>query len=127
MKKILVIILMFCAVTVNAEKLKWDAVASTPDCTIAGYIVYWGTSEGVYDKNLNVGNVTTALDIDNTLNLFPGTLYYFVVAAYSSINVIGPYSNMISYTYVIGDLPTDNVGDTVIYTPGPTNITIIVE
>ena len=67
----------------GAVEVSWRA---SPSRDIMGYLVYYGTASGEYFGQLSpvdVGN-TTSLRIDNLNN---GTLYYFTVAAYNSLDV----------------------------------------
>lgn len=65
--------------------LQWDA---STDVDISGYKVYYGSSSGVYQKILDVGNATsTTLE-----SLAPGN-WCFAVTAYSSSFVESGYSN----------------------------------
>lgn len=66
--------------------LVWDA---SPDSTVSGYRVYYGTSSGNYTTVIDVGNTTTA----TISNLTPGTTYYFVVTAYNASGVESTPSN----------------------------------
>src|SRR5258706_15174685 len=61
----------------RAVTLSWDANSETD---IAGYRLRYGTTTGVYDQNLDVGNTTHA----SILNLANGTPYFFVVSAYNT-------------------------------------------
>lgn len=73
--------------------------ANTDDTV--GYKVYWGTTSGIYDNNVDVGNVTTY----QILNLLSGTTYYAVITAYDpSANESG-YSNEASATHFVINVP----------------------
>ncbi|RQW87787.1 MAG: hypothetical protein EHM79_07130 [Geobacter sp.] len=76
--------------------LAWDAPTNsdgTPVVNVAGYNVYYGTSSGVYDKNVSTGTQTTC-----TINgLMPGT-YYLAVTCYDSSGHESGYSNEASKT-----------------------------
>ena len=69
--------------TDGAVELSWR---QSPDENVRGYLVYYGTSSGVYygegamlgSSPINAGN-RTSLRIEGLKN---GTLYYFVIAAY---------------------------------------------
>jgi hypothetical protein len=61
----------------RAVSLEWDA---SPDATVTGYIVYYGTESGRYGSSTNVGNQLQAR-VDG---LETGRRYYFVVTAYNA-------------------------------------------
>lgn len=64
--------------------LAWDASSSA----VAGYVVYYGTSSGVYSGSADAGNQLTF-----TVNgLTNGVRYYFVVKAYSISSTAGIFS-----------------------------------
>ena len=129
MKKLLIIlaILTMTVTMANAATIKFSAVESTDDCTIAGYIVWCGATQGSYDKNKNIGNVTEYTNIETEFNLRPDIKYYFVVNAYSDTNQQGPMSNVAEYTYSLpeGELPPDNTGTTIVTIPGTPDQVII--
>jgi len=63
----------------------------TPLTDLAGYKLYYGTSEGNYTKTISVDNpgiVTYVVD-----NL-PLDTYYFVATAYNNSGVESPYSGV---------------------------------
>jgi fibronectin type III domain protein len=60
-----------------SKTLSWTAV---PEPSVVGYKLYYGTSSGQYDSQVDVGP-----DVSYTVNgLTPGTTYYFAVSAYNS-------------------------------------------
>ena len=69
--------------------LSWD---QSPDTTTKGYIICYGTSPGIYDWQINVGNATKHEfhDLDNE------TTYYFAVSAYNILGKLSDYSSEIS-------------------------------
>jgi hypothetical protein len=67
--------------------LAWNASPG-----VAGYVIYSGTSAGVYTTSLNVGNQTSRTIQGLTL----GVRYYFIVKAYSSAGVYSPPSNEVN-------------------------------
>jgi hypothetical protein len=69
--------------------LAWDA-AGKP---VTGYKVYYGTTSGDYDYNVNIGNYTSC----TISGLEEGVTYYFAVTAYSSFSE-SDFSNEISTT-----------------------------
>ena len=68
--------------------LAWDPSPGT----VAGYVVYYGPSAGVYTGSLDVGNQTTAA-VNGLTN---GVRYYFAVKAYSAARVYSAASNEVS-------------------------------
>lgn len=68
--------------------LAWNAVT---DPSLSGYNVKIGTSSGLYDRTIPVGNVTS-YTVDS---LTTGTTYYFSVTAYNSAGE-SPPSNEVS-------------------------------
>jgi fibronectin type III domain protein len=69
--------------------LAWDA-NTEPD--LAGYVVYYGTTSGVYSNNIDVGIVTTTTI--GGLNV--GQPYYFALKAYDTAGNYSPYSNEVN-------------------------------
>jgi hypothetical protein len=75
----------------SSVTLAWNP---SPSSGVAGYRLYYGTSNGNYPLILNVGNTTSA-----TLSgLTPGQRYYLVVTAYNTIGFESLPSNQISFT-----------------------------
>jgi hypothetical protein len=56
--------------------LAWDA---NPESDIAGYVLSYGTSPGIYTTRVDVGNVTST----RLTSLTDNVVYYFAVAAYN--------------------------------------------
>jgi Fibronectin type III domain len=74
-----------------APMLAWEASSGE----VTGYKVYYGTAQGTYNQNKNVGNVT-----QYSLSSLPLTekqTYYFVARAYNAAGESGN-SNMVSWT-----------------------------
>jgi hypothetical protein len=70
--------------------IAWDPVT---DSDLAGYRVYYGTTQGSYTQSVDVGNVTQA----TISGLADCTAYYFGVKAYdTAANESAAYSNEIS-------------------------------
>jgi hypothetical protein len=70
--------------------LAWD-LSSSPN--IAGYRLYSGTTSGVYDQTIEIGNATSTL----VSNLVTGKTYFFTVTAYNTMGVESAPSNEVSY------------------------------
>jgi len=83
----------------GAVELNWRV---SPDINVGGYLVYYGTSPGVYfgegsylgDSPIDVG-MNTSVRINGLRN---GTLYYFAIAAYDrqDSNYIGVFSREVT-------------------------------
>jgi hypothetical protein len=80
---------------IEGSMLTW--VAATGD--VSGYKIYFGTSEGNYTEDIDVGEVTQYSL--NNFSLTIGITYYFVVRAY---NDYGESENSNVATYAIGEL-----------------------
>ena len=78
--------------------LSWDAPTTNTDGTpltdLAGYRVYWGTINGTYTANKDVGNILT-VNIAQTMGLTPRGNYCFAVTAYDVELNESAYSNEI--------------------------------
>ncbi len=100
MKKLLLVLaIVLTAFSANAASLKWDA-SNNAD----GYIVEF--------NGFTYTTIETEVpDIDDTLNLHPGTTYTFAVKAYNQMGASG-LSN--SADYITAD----------VYTPPVTNIPV---
>ena len=70
--------------------LAWDA---SPDPSIAGYKLHYGTTNENPSHTKDVGKTTTA----TVSNLNDGTAYFFTVTAYNTAGESQP-SNQVSYT-----------------------------
>jgi Fibronectin type III domain/Bacterial Ig domain len=80
--------------------LAWDP---SPDSTVTGYQLQYGTSSGIYTTTIDVGNSTTA----TVSNLTSGTTYFFVVTAYNAASLISPPSNEASFTFMVPTVGID--------------------
>ena len=119
MKSFIVGLILLLACTCSAADMRWDA----PTGQIDGYTAYWGTEEGVYPHSMTVTD-TEILDIDNTLNLNPGVIYYFIVKAFNDVGE-GDASNSVDYEMSVAYTPPADVLP--IKITRPATITIIVE
>jgi hypothetical protein len=70
--------------------LTWDA---SPDTTVAGYRVYYGTESGVYPSQVDAGTNTSTI----ITGLAERGTYYFVVTAYTADGLESLPSNEVSY------------------------------
>src|SRR5437762_5632898 len=70
--------------------LAWDASTGT---SVAGYIVHYGSSSGVYTNSLDVGSQLTA----TIPGLLDSATYYFAVTARDATGLESIPSNEISY------------------------------
>lgn len=95
---ILLLLLSIASTAFSATSLKWDASAGKVD----GYRIYYGTDQGEYSKEKDVGNTTicplSAFSLQN------GATYYFVVTAYNETGESGP-SNEVSWTVPADSIP----------------------
>ncbi len=114
---LLILVILAMAVTVNAADLRFEASIGAD-----GYNAYWGTVPGEYPNNLDLGDVTEVLDIENTFELNPGTTY-FIVKAYNAVGE-SDASNVAEYAITIYEPPADNLP---IKITRPATITIIIE
>jgi len=69
-------------------RLAWDPSPGT----VAGYRVYWGTTQGSYPNSANAGTQTTW----TVQGLTNGVRYYFMVRAYSSSGTESSNSNEVN-------------------------------
>ena len=70
--------------------LAWDP---NREADLAGYRLYRGRSSGVFDRTVDVGNVTTFTDGD----LQTEVAYYYVVTAYNTAGLESDPSNEVSF------------------------------
>jgi hypothetical protein len=70
--------------------LEWD---TSPDSSVAGYVVYVGEVSGSYSEEYRIGKQTSFV----YTKAVPGRPYYFAVAAYSSDLDIGPHSEEVFF------------------------------
>jgi hypothetical protein len=87
------------AATVGAATLSWTAPDQNTDgsalTNLAGYRIYYGTSENDLDQVISISNVgITAYVVDD---LTAGT-YYFSIRAYTSAGTESSLSNIVSDT-----------------------------
>jgi hypothetical protein len=66
--------------------LAWDR---SPDSSVTGYRIYYGTASGSYSNNLAVGNVTKC----TVPGLGNGVRYFFAATAYDANGVESRFSN----------------------------------
>jgi hypothetical protein len=71
--------------------LAWD---TSPDPTVAGYLIYWGTVSGNYTDSEDAGT-NTAITISNLAGETP---FYFAAACYDEEGAQSGYSTEIAYT-----------------------------
>lgn len=79
----------------GAATLSWTPPTENTDGTqltdLAGYNIYWGTTEGTYTNEINIANPTITTYVVEALA--PGT-YYFVATAYNESGVESSFSNV---------------------------------
>ena len=79
----------------------------SPDVTVTGYAVLYGTAPGVYSQFVYVGNQTTAL----ITGLGQGPTYYFVAVAYSMNGTQSLASNEVSASAINSAPQVTSPGD----------------
>jgi len=76
----------------------WDP---SPDSSVTGYVIYYGTAAGIYDRSVDVGNRTT-FSIDGVTE---GLTYYLVVKSYNASRDYSLPSNEVRRLGVFSDDP----------------------
>jgi FG-GAP-like repeat len=89
-----------CSSPSAAATLVWDA---SPEPTVAGYLVHYGTASGVYTSTIDARNTLTATIPDPPV----GVTYFAVVTAYDDSSMQSPPSNEVTFTGVIAQTPVD--------------------
>jgi hypothetical protein len=100
----LLFVLPLSAAQAASVDLEWDP---NTEPELAGYKIYWGTSNGNYPSSKDAGKTSTA----TISGLVEGTTYYFAATAYDGEGNESGYSNQISYTVPFGDADGDGVPD----------------
>ena len=75
--------------------LQWNPVSST---SLAGYMLYYGSSAGNYTSKVDVGNATSR----DVANLVDGATYHFAVTAYDASHTESAFSNDVTATVASG-------------------------
>jgi len=70
--------------------LAWDA---SPDPTVVGYNIYYGTASRMYTNQVPVGNATLA----TVAGLAPATIYYFAATTVNAAGLESDFSTEASY------------------------------
>jgi hypothetical protein len=84
--------------------LEWDP---NTEPELAGYKIYWGTSNGNYTSSKDAGKNTTT----TITGLNEGITYYFAATAYDGDGNESDYSDQISYQVPFSDSDGDGVPD----------------
>lgn len=79
------------SISAASVTLAWDP---SPEPSLAGYRLHYGTTSGDYTDLLEVGNTVTA----TVSNLVGGTTYFFAATALDANGLESAYSSEISYT-----------------------------
>jgi hypothetical protein len=92
--------LLIAPAAASAEQvtLAWDP---SPDASVTGYVVHFGTASGVYSSSVDVGSQTRHI----FESLTDGVTYYFVVRAYNAAGDVSPPSNEARLTGSFTDHP----------------------
>ena len=80
-----------CAGTTKSVMLAWDP---SPDPSVSGYCVHYGTASRAYSALVDAGSSTTA----KVTGLLPGLTYFFAVTAYNPQRIESAPSGEIVYT-----------------------------
>ena len=91
--------------------LAWDSDTASD---LAGYVLYYGYGSGSYSMSVDVGNYTSA----SLAGLDEGKTYYFVATAYNIEGYESSFSNEVSYSVPVIEVPppTDVTAPTVAIT-----------
>ena len=92
----------------QSATLCWN---SSPDTSVTGYILHYGSASGVYDSSVNAGDHTTA----TVQGLQEGATYYFVATARNAAGAESGPSNEVAYQVGTG---SHNVAPTLQLTSG---------
>jgi hypothetical protein len=79
--------------------LAWDA---SPDATVTGYMVVYGSASRIYTGSVNAGKVTQF----TVNNLTQGQLYYLSVQAYNAAGEMSDFANEVSA--IVGVAPVSS-------------------
>jgi hypothetical protein len=85
-------------ITASSVTLAWD---QSPDPSVAGYKVYYGTASRTYGNVIGTGNQTSV----TISNLAPSTTYYFAATTVTSQQLESDYSAETTYTVPSPNLP----------------------
>jgi hypothetical protein len=81
--------------TSGTIRLAWDA---SPDPTVTGYWVYYGTQSGIYENYQDTGAVSSNPVSYTLTGLAKGRSYYIAVTAYDQYRNESDFSNEVSGT-----------------------------
>jgi len=86
--------------TTGSATLSWTAPTTRTDgsplTNLAGYNIYYGTTQGTYPNTIAVTNPSLTTYV--VTNLQAGVTYYFVIAAYDATGLESAYTNVGSTT-----------------------------
>ena len=87
------------AVALGSATLSWTPPTTNTDgsplTNLAGYKVYWGTSQGNYSNSVTLNNAGLSMYVVE--NLTPGT-WFFVATAFNSAGTESSFSSVASKT-----------------------------
>ena len=92
----LAFVLFALLASTKAFTISWDG---SPDPTVLGYRVYYGTSSGNYTSTIDAGKATKVIIADPPA----GVTYYAVVTAYAAASIESLPSLEVSYTGINTD------------------------
>lgn len=117
MKKLLSLLTAVATLASQAVTFEWDL---SPDPTVKGYRMYWGSESNVFTVSRPAGS-TNNFTFTNTL-FTPNIPYYFVVVATNVINIESLPSNTVVWTNVVPPSAPKNLRVSVVTnTAGPIN------
>lgn len=72
-----------------------ENVDGSPLTDLAGYVIYYGKSSGIYDQYIQIDNPSVSVFVVDNLD---STTYYFSATAFNSSGVESPFSGEITQT-----------------------------
>jgi hypothetical protein len=101
-KNLFVVLLVIAGFSRSAAagtvSLTWSP---SPDSTVIGYKIYYGTASQVYSTNVVVG-IVTSLTLPGLTN---GTTYYFAATSFDGEGDESAYSSEVSFTVMPDPIP----------------------
>lgn len=85
------------ALSTYSVTFEWD---HSPDPTVTGYRLYWGTNSSVYVFSKGVSKATNAITITNS-SFIPDIPYFFTVTATNVVGIESLPSNVVCWTNIV--------------------------